>query len=122
MGEIEITKRCKIVLFVNSISAFIFMIFYLITPELYFEINKALIFDPYYWRAFGATLLVLGLFSLRAYMIGKKDQAKFMLEIGIVWPLIILILNIWELIFLPISFIYTINTWLNSAILLVLIK
>ena len=117
---VEISKRCKIVLLINSVAALIFMVFYLIIPKLYFNITDGPVFDPYYWRAFGVTLLILGLFSLRAYMIGNKEQAKFMLEIGIIWPLIILILNIWELIFLELSLTYTINTWLNNVILLAL--
>jgi len=118
---VEISKRCKIVLLINAVAALIFMVFYLIIPKLYFTITEGPVFDPYYWRAFGVTLLVLGLFSLRAFLIGNKEQAKFMLEIGIIWPLIILILNIWELIFLTLSLTYTITTWLNNIILLVLI-
>ena len=117
----EITKKLKMVLFLNSIAAFIFMFLYLIIPELYFTLVDGLVFDPYYWRAFGATLLVLGIFGMRAAINGQQEQAKFMLEIAISWLILILCLNMWELFVLPISPTYRITTWLNSIILVVLI-
>lgn len=80
-----------------------------------------LVFDPYYWRAFGATLLVLGIFALRVALKGGSEQAKLILEIAIAWQSAILTLNIWELFVLPISITYKTHTIINSVILAVLI-
>jgi len=116
----EISSKAKILLFFDAIAAFIFTFLYLIIPELYASLIDPLVFDPYYWRAFGATVLVLGIFAIRAAM-GKKEQALFMFEIIILWSFVILLLNFWELIVLPLSPTYTETTWFDSILLIVLI-
>jgi hypothetical protein len=117
----EISNKAKILLFIDAIAAFIFTFLYLIIPEIYASLIDPLVFDPYYWRAFGATLLVLGIFGLRAAFLGRKEQALFMFEIMILWSIAILLLNIWELIVLPLSPTYTETTWFDSILLIVLI-
>ena len=116
----EISSKAKILLIIDAIAAFIFTFLYLIIPELYASLIDPLVFDPYYWRAFGATVLVLGIFAIRAAM-GKKEQALFMFEIIILWSFVILLLNFWELIVLPLSPTYTETTWFDSILLIVLI-
>ena len=117
----EFSNKAKVLLIIDSIAAFIFTFLYLIIPEIYASLVDPLVFDPYYWRAFGATLLVLGIFGLRAAFLGKKEPALFMFEIMILWSIAILILNIWELLFLPISPTYTETTWFDSILLIILI-
>ena len=117
----EISKETKIVLIFDAIAAFIFMCLYLIIPELYASLVDPLVFDPYYWRAFGGTILALLIIVLIAFKRAEWDQVKVVLEFAIIWTIIILSLNIWELIVLPISPTYRQTTWIDSILLVVLI-
>ena len=116
----EISKKAKVLLIIDAIAALIFTVLYLIIPEIYASLIDPLVFDPYYWRAFGATLLILAIFGIRAAL-GNKEQALFMFEIMILWSIAIVVLNIWELIVLPLSPTYTETTWFDSILLIVLI-
>jgi hypothetical protein len=117
----EISKEMKIILIIDAIASFIFMILYLIIPELYANMVDPLVFDPYYWRAFGGTLLALFIISLIAFKRAEWEQVKVVIELAIIWSSIILILNIWELIALPISPTYIETTITDSIVLIVLI-
>ncbi len=117
----EVTKEVKILLIIDAIAALIFMFLYLIIPETYASLIDPLVFDPYYWRAFGGTLLVLALMALIALKRAEGEQVKIVIELAILWSVVILALNIWELIVLPLSATYTATTWFNSVLLIVLI-
>ena len=117
----EISKEMKIVLIIDVIASFIFMVLYLIIPDLYASMIDPLVFDPYYWRAFGGTLLALFIMSLIALKRAEWEQVKVVIELAIIWTSIILILNIWELIALPISPTYIETTITDSILLVVLI-
>jgi hypothetical protein len=117
----EISKETKIILIIDAIASFIFMVLYLIIPEVYASMVDPLVFDPYYWRAFGGTLLALFILVLIALKRAEWDQIKAVIELAIVWSSIILILNIWELIALPISPTYVETTIVDSILLVVLI-
>ena len=117
----EVTKEVKILLIIDAIAALIFMFLYLIIPETYASLIDPLVFDPYYWRAFGGTLLVLALMALIALKRAEGEQVKIVIELAILWSVVILGLNIWELIVLPLSATYTATTWFNSVLLIVLI-
>ncbi len=117
----EISKEVKIVLIINAIAALIFTFLYLVIPETYASLVDPLVFDPYYWRAFGGTLLVLAIMALIALKRAEVEQVKFIIEFAILWCVVILALNIWELIVLPLSPTYTQTTWFDSIILIVLI-
>lgn len=117
----EVTKEVKIVLIIDAIAALIFTFLYLVIPEIYASLIDPIVFDPYYWRAFGGTLLVLAIMALIALKRAEGEQVKLMIEIMILWSIVILTLNIWELIVLPLSPTYTETTWFNSILLIVLI-
>lgn len=117
----EVTKEVKIILIINIIAALIFTFLYLVIPETYASLIDPLVFDPYYWRAFGGTLLVLAIMALIALKRAEVEQVKFMFEFAILWCVVILALNIWELIVLPLSPTYTQTTWVDSILLIVLI-
>jgi hypothetical protein len=117
----EVTKEVKIILLIDAIAALIFTFLYLVIPETYASLVDPLVFDPYYWRAFGGTLLVLAIMALIALKRAEAEQVKFMIEFAILWSVVILALNIWELIVLPLSPTYTQTTWLDSILLIVLI-
>ena len=117
----EVTKEVKIVLIINAIAALIFTFLYLVIPDIYASLVDPLVFDPYYWRAFGGTLLVLAIMDLIALKRAEVEQVKFLIEFAILWCVVILALNIWELIVLPLSPTYTQTTWVDSILLIVLI-
>jgi hypothetical protein len=117
----EISKVTKIVLIIDIIASFIFMVLYLIIPDIYASLIDPLVFDPYYWRAFGGTILSILIIALIVFKRGEWDQVKVVIEFAIIWLIIILSLNIWELIALPISPTYRETTVSNSILLGVLI-
>lgn len=117
----EVTKEIKIILLIDAIAALIFTFLYLIIPEIYAGLVDPLVFDPYYWRAFGGTLLVPAIMALIALNRAEVEQVKFIIEFAILWCIVILALNIWELIVLPLSPTYTQTTWFDSILLIVLI-
>ena len=117
----EVTKEVKIVLIINVIASLIFAFLYLVIPEIYASLVDPIVFDPYYWRAFGGTLLVLAIMALIALKRAKGEQVKIIIEFAILWSVVILGLNIWELIVLPLSPTYTETTWIDSVLLIVLI-
>ena len=117
----EVTKEVKIILIIDAIAALVFTFLYLVIPEIYASLVDPLVFDPYYWRAFGGTLLVLAIFALVVVKREDIQQVKLMIEFAILWMIVILSLNIWELIVLPLSPAYTQTTWVDSILLIVLI-
>ena len=117
----EISKVTKIVLIIDIIASFIFMVLYLIIPDIYASLIDPLVFDPYYWRAFGGTILSILIIALIVFKRGEWDQVKVVIEFAIIWLIIILSLNIWELIALTISPTYRETTVSNSILLGVLI-
>ena len=117
----EVTKEVKIILFIDAIAALIFTFLYLVIPETYASLIDPIVFDPYYWRAFGGTLLALAIMALIALKRAEGEQVKIMIEFAILWSVVVLALNIWELIVLPLSPTYTETTWFNSVLLIVLI-
>jgi len=117
----EVTKEVKIVLIIDAIASLIFAFLYLVIPETYASLVDPIVFDPYYWRAFGGTVLVLGIMSLIALKRAEGEQVKIIIEFAILWSVVILCLNIWELIVLPLSPTYRETTWFDSLLLIVLI-
>jgi hypothetical protein len=117
----EISLKTKIVLIIDLIACLIFMFLYLIIPEIYASLVDPLVFDPYFWRAFGGTLLVLAIVVIIALKRAEWMQVKVVIELAILWCSTILILNIWELLVLPISPTYAETTWIDIILLIILI-
>ncbi|MBD3256440.1 MAG: hypothetical protein GF383_15185 [Candidatus Lokiarchaeota archaeon] len=116
----NISKLVKIVLLFNSVAAFIFGFLYLVIPGIYANLEDALYFDPYYWRAFGATLIILGVFALIVVTRADMRQIELLIEIAIAWVSVIILLDFWQLIVFPLSPTYRIHTWINTILLIVL--
>ncbi|MFX0072257.1 MAG: hypothetical protein ACFFAO_14315 [Candidatus Hermodarchaeota archaeon] len=114
----EMSKQLRLLLIFDSIVTFVFMFFYLIIPEIYASMVDSFAYDPYYWRAFGATLLVLGIMALVSLKRADMSQIKLVLELAVLWIAIITALTLWELIFIPISPTYWIFTLVNSILLI----
>jgi hypothetical protein len=117
----EISLKTKIVLIIDLIACLIFMFLYLIIPEIYASLVDPLVFDPYFWRAFGGTLLVLAIVVIIALKRAEWMQVKVVIELAMLWCSTILILNIWELLVLPISPTYAETTWIDIILLIILI-
>lgn len=118
---VEITKRLKILLFINAIIGLIFAFLYLAISHIYLSFTQWPFYDPYYSWSFGGTLLILSLFTLLAIKRTEREQIKIIFELIIAWQLMILILNIIGLILIPTPIISLINTWINNILLIILI-
>lgn len=107
---------------IDAVAAFLFCFLYLFITDIYLlDLTDWSYPGPYYPRAFGGTLLVLGIFALLATRREKWEQIKIYVELTILWMIVILILNILELIFINITPIYMFHTIINSIILILLI-
>ena len=117
----EITKRLKSLLLVNAIIGLSFAFFYLVAPYYYLSMIDWPFFDPYYSWAFGGVFLILSSFLLRSLRQNNWEICKPVVEITISWQLLILILNIFSLIFIPTSIISILSTWIYNIIFIILI-
>jgi hypothetical protein len=117
----EISKDMKINLLVISIAFLGFAFMYLAITELYLDWIDWPYDDPYYFRAFGMVLLVLGVFGLISIYRNDWNQAKVYLEILMTWSVLIVIANFVELTILPLTVGAVATTWADTIILLVLI-
>ena len=118
----DIMNKVKILLLIDAIAAFFFCFLYLIITDIYLiDFSKWTYPDPYFPKAFGGTLLVLGIFALLAIRKEKWEQIKIFIELVITWMMIIFILNILELIFIDLTFNYYLNTIIDSLVLAFLI-
>jgi len=73
----EISKDMKINLFVISIAFLGFAFVYLVITDFYKELIEWPYDDPYYFRAFGIILLVLGIFLRHFFKIQVHLDALF---------------------------------------------
>jgi len=90
----EMSKEMKILMIVNVIVSFIYGFFHLIIPEIYYQLSDAPVFDIHYWRLFGGSLLVLGIFGIIAVIRAEWEQVKITFEIAIFYLIMVFILNI----------------------------
>jgi hypothetical protein len=87
----DIMSKVKILLLIDAIAAFFFCFLYLIITDIYLiDFSKWTYPDPYYPKAFGGTLLVLGIFALLATRKEKWERIKIFIELAISWMSIIL--------------------------------
>jgi len=117
----EITKRLKILLLINAIIGLSLAFFYLVAPYYYLSLIEWPFFDPYYSWAFGGVFLILSSFLLRSIKRNCWEDCKPFLEITIAWQILILILNIFSLIFIPTSIISILTTWIFNIMFMVLV-
>ena len=63
----DILTKLKILLIIDAVAAFLFCFLYLFITDIYLlDLTDWSYPEPYYPRAFGGTLLVLGIFALLA--------------------------------------------------------
>ncbi len=111
----EIQKLTKICLLLDVLAGFVFAFLYLVIPDIYvYDLTQWPFNDPMYFRLFGGTMLVLGIASLMAYFKKEWEEIKLFFELGLMWQLMVLILNIFELAMLPLPAMSLTNTIVNT--------
>ena len=113
----EIQKLTKISLLLDVLAGFIFAFLYLVIPDIYiYDLTQWPFNDPIYFRLFGGTLLVLGLASLIAYFKKEWEEIKLLYELALMWLLMVIIINIFELVMLPLPVMSLTNTVVNTIL------
>ena len=113
----EIQKFTKITLLIYAVGGFIFAFLYLVIPDIYiYGLTQWPFNDPVYFRMFGGTLLVLGLFALMAYFKKEWEEVKILFELALMWLIMVLIINILELALLSLPAMTFTNTIVNTII------
>ena len=113
----EIQKLTKICLLLDVLAGFVFAFLYLVIPDIYvYDLTQWPFNDPMYFRLFGGTMLVLGIASLMAYFKKEWEEIKLFFELGLMWQIMVLILNIFELAMLPLPAMSLTNTIVNTIL------
>jgi hypothetical protein len=114
----EIQKLTKIYLLFAVFAGFIFAFLYLVIPDIYiYSLTQWPFNDPIYFRMFGGTFLVFGLISLMAYFKKEWEEVKLFFELALMWILMVLIINIFELAMLSLPAVTFTNTIFNTILL-----
>ena len=120
----ELKKITKYSLLIYAAGGFIFAFLYLVITDIYLiTLSDWPYYDPYYPRAFGGTLLVLGLMALIGSFKKEWEHVKLTYELALAWLIMVLIMNIAELALLSpaLSFTAIGNTIFNTVIVVVFI-
>ena len=118
----ELQKITKYSLYIYTAGGLFFAFLYLVLTDFYMTVMSDWPYnDPYYPRAFGITLLILGITALLGSFKKEWEEVKLVYELSQMWIIATLILNIAELALLtPVLSATAIgNTILNTIILIV---
>jgi len=118
---VEISKNMKIMLVVDAIAGFIYGIFYMIIPELYFVIKDSTNFDPQFWRLWGGTCFAFGIFCLIAIRRAEWENVKILVELGILWLILAVIVNFITIATVPLSITAYASQWFDNVVIIILI-
>ncbi len=118
---VEISKNMKIMLIVDAIAGFIYGVFYLIIPELYSVIIDSTNFDPQFWRLWGATCFAFGIFCLIAVKRAEWENIKILVELGILWLILALVVNFIIIAIVPFSVTAYASQWFDNVVIIILI-
>jgi len=119
----ELLKETKLVCIINALLAFIYAFLFLIIPEAYKVMadTPELIYSPITWRQLGASMLILGIGNIIIIKRADWDKSQILIEVGIIWLIIMLIINIWGMIAYPGSATALANDIIAVIVLIVLI-
>ena len=117
----EMSKEMKFVLLANVVVAFIYGFLDLIIPDIYYTLIDAPAFDIHTWRIVGGSFIVLGIFGIIAILRADWDQVKIALEIGIVYEILLFILDIVAFITITSSATWFISQVIATIITIVLV-
>ena len=116
----EIQKLTKISLLLDVLAGFLFAFLYLVIPDIFiYGLTQWPFNDPIYFRLFGGTLLVLGLASLMAYFKKEWEEIKLLYELALMWLVMVIIINIFELALLTLPAMSLMNTVVNTILLVI---
>lgn len=118
---VEISKNMKIMLVVDAIAGFIYGVFYLIIPEITSLIRESTYFDPQFWRLWGATCFAFGIFCLIAVKRAEWENVKILVELGILWLILALVVNFIILFTVPLSITAYASQWFDNVVIILLI-
>ncbi|MFX0180922.1 MAG: hypothetical protein ACFE78_12085 [Candidatus Hodarchaeota archaeon] len=104
----EMSKAAKIMFLINAIVSFIFTVFFLVIPEIYASWMMPPQFCSVTIRQVGGTLLVLGVFSVVGLIRKEFEHVRIVWELGILWLIVILCIDIWAMIAVAGSFDFTV--------------
>jgi hypothetical protein len=104
----EMSKAAKIMFLVNAIVSFIFTLFFLVIPEIYASWMIPPQFCSITIRQVGGSLLVLGVFSVVGLIRKEFEQVRIVWELGILWLIVILCIDIWAMVAVAGSFDFTV--------------
>ena len=90
----ELSKLFKLVLLINIIAAVVYGILYLFIPELYAVLIESPSFSLQFWRLWGVTCLLLGVFGIIGYIRNEWTTLKMLIEFVICWLIGMDIINI----------------------------
>jgi len=90
----ELSKFFKIVLLINIIAALIYGILYLFIPEIYADLIESPSFSLQFWRLWGVTCLLLGVFGIIGFIRNEWTTLKILIEFVILWLIGMDIVNI----------------------------
>jgi hypothetical protein len=100
---VEASKEVKIVLSINAIIALIYGFMYLIIPDVTNALTDGPYYNPHFYQLFGATCFALAIIALLAVKRAEWEYVKTILELGIVWLILVLIVNLWSFAYMPYS-------------------
>jgi hypothetical protein len=117
----KISKNMRITILVSTIAFLIFAFLYLVTTDQYLNTMGWPFNDPYYPRAFGINLLILGVFLMVSFFRNEWIQARILIEIVLVWCSLILTANVIEISVLSLPVGVIVLTLNNTIFLMVLV-
>jgi hypothetical protein len=100
---VEASKEVKIVLSINAIVAIIYGFMYMIIPDITNKLNDTPYYNPHFYQLFGATCFALAIIALIVVKRGEWEGIKTILELGIIWLVLVLIVNLWSFAYMPYS-------------------
>jgi len=118
---VEISKNMKIMLAVDAIAGFIYGVFYMIIPELTSLIRESTNFDPQFWRLWGGTCFAFGIFCILAIRRAEWENIKILVELGILWLILALIVNFIIIFTVPLSITAYASQWFDNVVIILLI-
>jgi hypothetical protein len=117
----EIAKSFRILLIINAFIGLCFAFLYLAISNIYLSLIQWPFYDPYYSWAFGGVFLILSMFILLTIKQNKWEKSKTVFEINLAWQIMILVLNVFSLIFIPAPIDSLISTWVYNIVFIILI-
>lgn len=118
---VEASKEVKIVLSINAIVALIYGFMYMIIPDVTNRLTDGPYYNPHFYQLFGATCFALAIIALLAVKRGEWEYVKTILELGIIWLILVLIVNLWSFAYMPYSATAIANQAFDITVVIIII-